>query len=195
MTEPQGVEQPEVHPLVRELLPHGVGGAVSLTGYVGPSDRGTLRLYADLSLRTYVEIPLASVVRVVPDRENRNGPSVVLFRTDAEVTYAQTATMRVDQVLAAVAAAPPSASGMSGGGCGGGCGGDGCGGGGPERAEAVARQTGGGTGGPTVDLCVWACVERMRICEAGSGTLGKLWCYLNYGFCRLGCIDPPVIAV
>lgn len=186
MTEHKGVEQPEVHPLVRDLISHGEGRVVSLAGYVGPSERGVLRLYADLGLRTSIELPLAAVVRVVPDRDDKNGPSVVLFRADAEVTYTQTATMRVDQVLAAVTAAPPSAS-PTGGDCG--CGGDGQGG-----ADAVARQT-GGTGGPTVDLCTWGCVERMRICEARSGTLGKLWCYLNYGLCRLGCIDPPVIAV
>lgn len=188
MTEPHGVEQPEIHPLIRELIPHGPGGVVSLAGYIGPSDRGVLRLYADLGLRTYVELPLDSVVRVVPDREDRNGPSVVLFRTEAEVTYTQTATMRVDQVLAAVASTPPSASSTGGCGCGGSCGG------GAQELGALARQT-GGTGGPTVDLCVWACVERMRLCEARSGTVGKLWCYLNYGFCRLGCIDPPVIVV
>lgn len=202
MNEQHDVQQPEVHPLVRELLSQGEGKVVSIAGYVGPSDRGVLRLYADLGLRTYLEVPMASVVRIVSPDDDKNAPSVVLFRTDAEVTYAQTSTMRVDQVLASVAAAPPSPSGGSGHahahahgcGCGGGGGGCGCGRG-QAGTDTLARQSGGGGGGPIVDLCVWGCVERLRLCEARSGTLGRLWCYLNYGSCRLGCIDPPIIMV
>ena len=184
MNEQQGAEQPEVHPLVRELLSHAAGNVVSIGGYIGPSDKGVLRLYADLSLRTYIELPLGVVVRVVtPEDDHKNDPSVVLFRTDAEITYTQTATMRADQVLAAVVSAPPSTASSADSGCG--CHGE-------ARAGVASRQSGGG---PAVDLCSWACVERLRLCEASSGTLSRWWCYLNYGFCRLGCIDPPIITV
>lgn len=198
MDEQQSAEQPEVHPLVRELLSHGAGNVVSIGGYVGPSDPGILRLYADLSLRTSIEIPLSAVVRIEPSKDDKNGPSVVLFRTDAEIAYIRAETMRVDQVLAAVAAAPPATTSSDGHGhgCRGGCGsgsGCACGGHGEARAGAASRQSGGG--GPIVDLCSWACVERLRLCQARSGTLGQLWCYLNYGACRLGCIDPPIITV
>jgi hypothetical protein len=165
-----------VNPLVRELLSAG-GKVVALGGFLGPATEGRVRVYANLGLGTYVELPESDVVRVV-DAERPNDPSTVFFRRDAEITYVQTATMRADEALAAAAAAPPA--GSLGCGCASGAG------------AAVARQTGGG---PIVDLCEWSCVERLRLCEVNSGSIGRLWCYLNYGFCRLGCLDPPIIAV
>jgi hypothetical protein len=90
--------------------------------------------------------------------------------------------MRADQAIGAALAAPPVP--QSGGGCG-------CSDG-STTADSIARQSGGG---PVVDLCTWGCTERLLLCTARSGTFGKLWCYLNYGFCRLGCIDPPIILV
>jgi hypothetical protein len=135
-----------------------------------------VRVYENLALTVYVELAEADVVRVV-DAERDSGPSTVFFRRDAEITYVQTATMRAHEALAAAVGAP--ASGSVGCGCGSG-------------ADAVvARQTGGG---PIVDICSWSCIERMRQCEVGSGTFGKLWCYINYGACQLGCLDPPIIA-
>lgn len=167
---------PRVNPLVRDLLSADGGKVAVIGGFLGPAPEGRVRIYANLQLRTYVELPASDVVRVV-DADAPDQPSTVFFRRDAELTYVQTATLRADQAADAAAAASP------------GCGGCGCGSG---RAAEAARQTGGG---PVVDLCVWACVERLRICEAQSGALGRLWCYLNYAFCRLGCIDPPIITV
>jgi hypothetical protein len=164
-----------VNPLVRELLSAGGGKVVAIGGFLGPASEGRVRVYANLGLATYVELPEDEVVRVV-DAETPSDPSTVYFRRDAEVTYVQTATMRAGEAIAAAAAAPPR--GTAGCGCGG-------------EAATAARQTGGG---PIVDLCEWSCMERMRQCEVNSGTIGRLWCYLNYGACRLGCIDPPIIA-
>jgi len=178
MEEQAGGAESRVNPLVRELLSAGDGGKVlTIGGFLGPATEGRVRLYANLGLRTYIELPESEVVRVV-DAEKPTDPSTVFFRGDAEITYVQTATMRADEAVAAAAAAPASGTG--------GCG---CGSGAPGTA---ARQTGGG---PVVDICTWSCVERLRLCAAGSGTIGSLWCYLNYGFCRLGCIDPPIISV
>jgi hypothetical protein len=88
--------------------------------------------------------------------------------------------MRADQALAAAMAAPLASK-------------PGCGcSGGEDVPASIARQSGGG---PVVDLCSSGCTERLQLCAVNSGTLGKLWCYLNYAFCRLGCIDPPIIFV
>jgi hypothetical protein len=169
--------QSHVNPLVRDLLSAGGGGKVlAVGGFLGPAAEGRVRIYADLRLGTYVELAESDVVRIV-DAEMPSDPSAVYFRRDAEITYVQTATMRANEALAAAAAAPITAPG--------GCG---CGG-----ARAAARQQGGGGpggGGPIIDLCEWSCTENLRLCQAGSGTLGQFWCYLNYSLCRLGCMGP-----
>ncbi len=183
MVERKSPEPPKINPLVRELMTHGDGKVLSIGGYVGPAGVGRLRLYADLGLRTYIELSMTDIVRVVEPKNGPHEPSTVYFRRDAEVVYTQTATMRADQVLTAVMAAPTTSSE---GGCGCGCRGG-------EGARGVAaRQSGGG---PVVDICQWSCTERLRLCVASSRTFSSWWCYLNYGFCRLGCIDPPIIAV
>ena len=181
MVEKSSVSSPSTHPLVRDLLAAGEGKALAIGGYLGPAPDGRVRLYADLGLRTYIELAKPDVVRIVDSTEVPQGPSVVYFKRDAEIAYVQTTTMRADQALAAAIAAPPV---PQSGGCG-------CAGG-KATPDSIARQSGGG---PVVDLCSWGCTERLLLCAAGSGTFGKLWCYLNYAFCRLGCIDPPIILV
>ena len=182
MVKKNDVNSPSTHPLVRDLLAAGEGKALAIGGYFGPAPDGRVRLYADLGLRTYIELAKQDVVRIIDSTEVPQGPSVVYFKRDAEIVYVQTATMRADQAIGAALAAPPVP--QSGGGCG-------CSGG-STTADSIARQSGGG---PVVDLCIWGCTERLLLCAARSGTFGKLWCYLNYAFCRLGCIDPPIILV
>lgn len=165
------------NPLVRELLSAGRGKVVAIGGFLGPVSEGRLRIYANLGLATYIELRESDVVRVV-DAERETDPSTVFFGRDAEITYVQTTTMRADEALAAVAAAP--AAGPVGCGCGSGTG------------ATAARQTGGG---PIVDIGSWACVERLRLCEVNSGPIGRFWCYLNYASCRLGSFEPPIILV
>jgi hypothetical protein len=180
MSEKSPDSESRVNALVGELLSAGGGGRVfALGGFLGPAADGRVRVYADLRLGTFVELAESDVVRVV-DAERETEPSTVFFRRDAEITFVQTATMRVQDAIAAAAAAPVVGSG--GCGCGGGSG------------STVGRQVGGGAG-PVVDICSWACIERLRTCEVGKGTIGKLWCYLEYGACRFGCLDPPIIAV
>ena len=164
-----------VNPLVRDLLSAGGDKVLAIDGFLGPTTEGRVRVYANLRLGTYIELPESDVVRIV-DADKSSDPSTVYFRRDAEVTYVQTATMRAEQAIAAAAAAP--AAGQFGCGCGSG------------RRTATARQR---DDGPVVDICAWACIERLRMCEARTG--GSFWCYFNYAFCRLGCIDPPIILV
>ena len=184
MAEKGGVRSPSTHPLVRDLLAAGEGKTLAIDGYLGPAPDGRVRLYADLGLRTYIELAKSDVVRIVDSTEVPQGPSVLFFRRDAEIAYVQTTTMRADHALAAAIAAPPLP--QSGGGCG-------CAGG-KATPDSIARQSGGG---PVVDICSWACTERLRQCAdaVDTGPFRKLWCHFNYAFCRLGCIDPPIILV
>ena len=164
----------QVNPLVRELLSAGGGKVISIGGFLGPAPEGRVRVYANLGLGTYVELPEPDVVRVV-DAESPSDPSTVFFRRNAEITYVQTATMRADDILSAAGSAP--VAGPVGSGCG------------SDVGAAAARQTGRG---PIVGICEWSCTERLRQCEARSGSIGGLWCYLDYGLCRLGCLDPVI---
>ncbi len=89
-------DAPSIHPQVRDLLDAADHGAFGIAGYVGPAPDGKVRLYADLSLRTYVEVARSDVVRVVESDEQPQGPSVLYLERDADVTYVQTATMTAD---------------------------------------------------------------------------------------------------
>lgn len=176
-----------VNPVVHELLSAGEGQVAAFAGFVGSIAEGRVRVYSDLGLARYVELPEAAVVRVL-DPPAPEQPSVVLVRRAAEITYVQTmssagisvrqtvtATIDALQALPAGVGTTPHDRGCCAGG-----------------EASAARQSGGG---PVVDLCTWGCQERLALCVAGSGPLGAVWCYLSYGLCRVGCIDPPVIAV
>jgi hypothetical protein len=167
---------PVVNPLVRDLLKDG-GNVLVIGGYAGPAAEQHVRLYADLSLRKYVDIPKADVIRIVQEKDKPEQPCIVFFKASAELTYVQTATMRANEALAAAATATRCA---------------GCGPGG-DNAGTIARQAGGG--GPTVDLCTWACVERLQTCIAGTDSAWRqFWCVVEYFSCRLGCMGPIIIS-
>jgi hypothetical protein len=176
MVDESSAPSPSVHPLVRDLLAAGEGKTVAIDGYFGLAPDGRVRLYADLGLRTFIELAKSDIVRIVDSTETPQGPSVVYFKRDAEIAYFQTVIMSAEQALAAVLASPP----VSQPGCG--CGGS------KATPGSIARQSGGG---PVVDICSWACTERVLTCARGKGTFGKFWCYFNYAFCRFGCIDLP----
>ena len=98
MIENSGVDSPATHPLVRDLLAEGGGKILAISGYLGPAPDGRVRLYADLGLRTYIELAKPDVVRIVDSVGVPLGPSVLYFKRDADIAYVQTATMRADQV-------------------------------------------------------------------------------------------------
>jgi hypothetical protein len=174
MVETSGASSLAPHPMVLDLLAAGEGKTLAITGYIGPASEGRVRLYADLGLRTSIELARSDVVRVIDSTDTPQGPSTILFKRDAEVAYVQAMTLRADQALATAMSAPLAAQ------CG--CGGD-------DVPTSIARQSGGG---PVVDLCGWGCTERLQLCIARSGTFGTLWCYFNYASCRLGCLDPVI---
>jgi hypothetical protein len=53
------------------------------------------------------------------------------------------------------------------------------------------RQNAGG--GPTVDLCEWACVERGQLCWAQGSAWHRFRCVIDYLLCRTGCTSGPII--
>jgi hypothetical protein len=62
-------------PLVEQMLGTTTDGdrIVELKGHVGPSTRDTVRLYADLSLTRYFEIPRSAIVSMVQDGDPNTG--------------------------------------------------------------------------------------------------------------------------
>ncbi len=166
-------EHPIVNPLVQRLLDAG-GDVLTIGGYVGSTVEDRVRLYRDLSLRSYVEISTDAVVRIVQDPQRPEEPCVVFFKSTAELTYVQTLSARADQALAAVATARSGRGGCAG-----------CGAGG---SSALARER--DEGGPTLDLCQYACQEKYALCAdaAGGSSWRAFWCVLDYYFCSLGCI-------
>jgi hypothetical protein len=121
-----------------------------------------VRLYGNLGLRTYIEPAKSDIVRVIDSTEALQGPSTILFKRDAEVTYVQTATMRADQALAAAMAAPLASK-------------PGCGcQGGEDVPASIARQSGGRAGGRSLQLglqpsaCSFALSTAARSASSGA---------------------------
>jgi hypothetical protein len=163
---------PAINPLVQELLAEGGGKVLRLGGFVGQTRDGYVRLYADLSLRKYIEIAKADIVRVTETPDNPEQPSIVYFKITAELKYVQEASFRADQAVAAMVST---------------C--RGCGGQNNATGIAAAQQTGGG-GMPS--LCEMGCGSDAANCLVYAGGVNapswrKLWCIFCYLFCRLDC--------
>ena len=162
---------PALNPLVEDLLAQGAGKVLTLGGYVGQTSDDHIRLYADLSLRKYVEIAQADIIRIVETRDRPEQPTIVYFKITAEVKYVQEASFKADQAVAAMAAA---------------CHGYGT----DSNATGVAAQQTGGGGIPS--LCVMNCGSDAANCLVWAGGPNapgwkKMWCVLGYLGCRLGC--------
>ena len=178
---------PTVNPLVSEMLAAGKDQTTSIEGFVGKVEAGVVRIYANLGLNHCIEVPEAGLVRVVEARDPKE-PAVLILRRDVPITYVQTHHRAGISVSQSITTSIDALSAIDVGdvnaahdcGCG------------PVPAQAVARQSGGG---PEVSICTWSCQERALQCLARSGPLTSLWCYLNYGLCRVGCEIPPVIYV
>jgi hypothetical protein len=158
---------PAMNPIVQDLLNAGPN-LLMIGGYVGPARDRHIRLYADLRLSKYIEIPTEDVVRIVQEPEQSEKPCILFFKSTAELTYVQTASIRADQAMAMAASR---------------C--TGCGGSGGRSAEA-AREVDGG--GPTISICGSQCQEGFGLCALGASSWQKLWCVLGYGVCRFACI-------
>lgn len=170
---------PPAHPLLAELLEKRFWrGLIGVSGYAGPTENGAFRLYQDLSLGRFLELPVDSIVRYQDLPESPDGEVLVFFDRDAEFRYVQTARLKASEVVAMVATAglPEQVSSC------------GCGEG--QATQSISRQN----QGPDVSICDWSCTERLRLCSASGGAWKHFWCWVSYGSCRLGCLPPIVIA-
>jgi hypothetical protein len=74
---------PPAHELIKKLLAHKPESqdVVEVVGYIGPSPKtGTFRVYPQLDLRSYFEIPAGSLIHHAPvDASDESGPSRVLI--------------------------------------------------------------------------------------------------------------------
>ena len=114
-----------MNPLVMELLERK-GKPIELAGYVGPpSENGWLRLYRDMSLATYAEIPEDAVIRI-RESDDPEGITRIFFDGSIEIRYVTTTMVRLQDPA------------RRGGGC------VGCG----SQVMRRRRRPGGGGGGP-----------------------------------------------
>lgn len=99
-----------VNPLVKDMLAAG-GQVIQVEGYVGPSDGERVQFYRDLSLNRYLEIPKADIVRILALPEHPDGRCRLFFKRTAEIRLVKKATLKADEIVAAVAAAGASCGG------------------------------------------------------------------------------------
>jgi hypothetical protein len=153
---------PAINPLVRDLLAAD-GDVLLMGGYVGPADDPYIRLYADLTLRRYIEIAKKDVVRLIEDPEKPEEPCMIYFRSSAELKYVQIASFKGDQVAGAMLHR---------------C--DGCG---SEQApqRSIAQQI------PYGDIFDRKCREDIHICGllAGNSTWRRFWCAAEFVWCQM----------
>ena len=82
------------HPAVERLLKNSKDGepTVPLKGYVNQSSPETVRLYWDLTLSRYFEIPLSAVVDQVQGADPEKDPVTLYVRASARIVSASTVT-------------------------------------------------------------------------------------------------------
>lgn len=166
-----------IHPAIGELSGRE-HATLAIEGFVGPAESGRIRIYEDLSLGVCLEMAASDVLHV-DEAPSPREPGRIVFRRDAELALVTTVRLNADQAFTAVMSAPATPTSGS-------CT---CRG---EATGVLAQQVGGG--GPVIDICSWSCVERLQLCLRNKGALGRFWCYVKYGACKVGC-TPPVIVV
>lgn len=177
---------PPSHPTVEALLEAEPAGIVEVTGYPR-SDDGPVRIYRDLSLDDYLDIPEDAVLRI-SEPEDEEASSTVYFDSQAEVTYAtrisvsesasysgSLTVVAEDVKRTARGRRHPARSGCSSG---------------SEVPESVAvrREVGAGPGDPGLPpmWCELNCEQWLNSCLSSGQS--PFWCWVDYYLCRLGCI-------
>lgn len=181
-----------VNPLVQKLTKEKP--TIAVAGYVGSGEQGRIRLYRDLSLQAYLDIPQKEVVEFIegktPEQRAR-----LFFRTTATVSFAKrvriseaisfhkSATLTADELKRTVLMfrRRPARSGCT-------CEGN-------KAGELQRQGDGGGPGGPTgpmlpPDWCEINCAQWLSICD-DLPIWEKLWCYIDYLLCMWDCVSQP----
>ncbi|TAH51630.1 MAG: hypothetical protein EYC68_09710 [Chloroflexota bacterium] len=78
------IEKLEIHPLIKAQEPKGEP-TIEFRGFVGTGDDGTLRLYMDLSMSSYIDIPKEGLVYVEKDSSGETGKVRAFVHTDQKV--------------------------------------------------------------------------------------------------------------
>lgn len=82
----------EVNPLVAKLLESAEGEPItSLEGYIGPSEEAKIRLYTDLQLNEYIDLPEEAVLHA-EEPDQAEGRVRLWLRADARVQIISTRT-------------------------------------------------------------------------------------------------------
>ena len=79
------IEKLEVHPLIAAQEQSGEA-TIEFRGFVGTGDGDVLRLYADLGMSSYVDIPKEAVVYVEKDQSVETGKVRAFVSPDNKVT-------------------------------------------------------------------------------------------------------------
>jgi hypothetical protein len=85
-------EKLAIHPLIEAQEPKGEP-TIEFRGFLGTADEETLRLYSDLSMSSYVDIPKGGVVYVEQDPSGETGKLRAFVRTDQKVREVNTRTV------------------------------------------------------------------------------------------------------
>jgi hypothetical protein len=89
---------PPTHELIKKMLAHKPEpqDVVEVVGYIGPSPKtGTFRVYPQLDLRSYFEIPADSLIHHAPvDASDGSGPSRVLIAGSTKLEIVQVVDAR-----------------------------------------------------------------------------------------------------
>ncbi|MGH8069424.1 MAG: hypothetical protein ACRERE_30145 [Candidatus Entotheonellia bacterium] len=78
------IEKLEIHPLIKAQEPSGQP-TVEFRGFVGAGDDKTLRIYTDLSMSSYIDIPKEGLVYVEQDPTGETGKVRAFVHADQKV--------------------------------------------------------------------------------------------------------------
>lgn len=158
-------DRPGAHPAIAAMVAReGAQRVVTLTGFIGPSDGGMLRLYPSMNLARCLDIPEEAVVHVEEPAE-AGGRVWAHVDSRAEITVSLRAsrTVPVEELLGS---SPP--------------------GGGPEPAARV-RDRGGVF--PPLGSCDLKCAEEYLDCLVMDS---PRYCEQRQYWCRLMCGSPTL---
>ncbi|GGZ01718.1 hypothetical protein GCM10010300_52180 [Streptomyces olivaceoviridis] len=90
---------PYPHPLIERLEQAGALGkhVTTVVGFLGKTQNGKARIYLDLSLTTYCEVPADAIVMVAPvDDADDTSPQLIWLESTAQVRLVNTAEISAE---------------------------------------------------------------------------------------------------
>jgi hypothetical protein len=183
------------NPLIERLTKKAGNGFAGISGFSSTSEKGDLRIYRDLTLNEYIDLPHDAILEVVesnapecPSSFFINGNGTVTYtrevRASGRISQRRILTLPMEDAQRIVAQAKRQMPVRSGCSCAG------------EEKHDLARQTvqgQQGSQGPVIDICTWRCVENFQVCWARNDGLSAFWCVFNYVFCYLDCGGPVIV--